>query len=244
MVEGEVICLGTRHWENYLFKYVKQFVPKKEQEIQKWSISRTHQLKAWHRAWSCILDYSAKAWLLCFTHTRARILCNAWLHSPCQSRKLLCTSHHRELHPIVYRFVLNYSCHWAQIYATIDLARKIWNDLGLLCDDLWVKEILTLVLLSWHLSFLTCAVCARALPSFPAPRCLSEQEWKQNTISAQLVCVLNVAYTQLSTTSEYYKVWIYVSQLQKYPRHFCFQLSYPALFVTLSYAKILNGFLN
>lgn len=43
----------------------------------------------------------------------ARIMSKALVDTSCQSRKLFCICDHRELHSIVYRSVLNYSCHWA-----------------------------------------------------------------------------------------------------------------------------------
>lgn len=45
--------------------------------------------------------------------TCARTLGKALGDSSCQSQKLLCMCDHREWHSIVYRSVLNYSCHWA-----------------------------------------------------------------------------------------------------------------------------------
>lgn len=36
-----------------------------------------------------------------------------FVDSSCQSRELLCTCDHRQEHSILYRSILNYSCHWA-----------------------------------------------------------------------------------------------------------------------------------
>lgn len=68
--------------------------------------------------------------------------------------------HFWELHLIIYRSVLNYSCHWIQIYATIDLEGKILNDLGSVFGDPQVKENLTLVLLSVVRSHLLRLLCS------------------------------------------------------------------------------------
>lgn len=103
-------------------------------------------------------------WRLCFTHgSFARHRKNHAVNL----RKLLCILHLKELNSIVYWSVLNYSCHWTQIYSTIDLTGKIWNDLGLLFGDPQVKEILTLVLLSVAYVASLNWNCVYALPPFP-----------------------------------------------------------------------------
>lgn len=86
--------------------------------------------------------------------------------------------HFWELHLIIYRSVLNYSCHWIQIYAAIDLEGKILNDLGSVFGDPQVKENLTLVLLNVARSHLLrlsrsllfrliCILCACATNRLP-----------------------------------------------------------------------------
>lgn len=51
------------------------------------------------------------------------IILSVWSNNPCIQFSW-------ELHTIIYRSVLNYACHWIQIYAAIDLEGKILNDFG------------------------------------------------------------------------------------------------------------------
>lgn len=125
---------------------------------------------------------------LTWTHKKRTFYCFVYYTNSVSVRSFLnnsvnlivCMLHFWELRLIIYRSGLNYSCHWIQIYAAIDLEGKILNDLGSVFGDPQVKENLTLVLLSVVRSLLFLLICILcACTTNILPECITDLHvWK------------------------------------------------------------------